>query len=243
MSDRLLGADSPPPNPTPTPRLKGTGRGYSWPSRQPHQMIILKDKLTLSSSPPAPCLSFCCCVFSKDCCWIKWNIDTTVWTWGLLKCKNDWSERMIYFMVTALPWKRLCSCLLPNSMKANEGWCLICGFFSALCLDTTGVRRELQPPPPAPAPHRPSTEQLQDPHHQGITVTSCLVSAVCVLLKSTGRPLFRMNVLILTWAAMHYLHCGIHFRLFDMFLTGLTEILRWQMTWSRNKLCVWPAFC
>lgn len=54
---------------------------------------------------------------------------------------------------------------------------------SALCHDTASIRGELQPRPPPPTPHCPSAEQLQDPHHQGITVTFSLTSSVSVLLK------------------------------------------------------------
>lgn len=56
-------------------------------------------------------------------------------------------------------------------------------FSVALCHNAAGIRGELRPAPPPATPHRPRTEQLQGPHHQGIAVTSSLVREA---FKSTG---------------------------------------------------------
>ena len=61
---------------------------------------------------------------------------------------------------------------------------------AGLCYNTAGIRGQLQPPPPPPAPHRPPTEQLQDPHHQGIPACQCSARAAIVVKtnKLTGSP-------------------------------------------------------
>lgn len=68
-----------------------------------------------------------------------------------------------------------------------DGVCVSAG----LCNNTAGVRGQFQPPPPPPAPHRPPTEQLQDPHHQGIPVRHFSARAAIVVKTSklTGSPI------------------------------------------------------
>lgn len=61
---------------------------------------------------------------------------------------------------------------------------------SAVCKDPAGIRRELQLPPTAAASHRPPTELLQDPHHQGITLSATNVDCVPVRAGWIGDHCF-----------------------------------------------------
>lgn len=93
-----------------------------------------------------------------------------------------------------------------------DGVCVSAG----LCNNTAGVRGQFQPPPPPPAPHRPPTEQLQDPHHQGIPVRHCSARAAIVVKTSklTGSPIPKWMLYI--W----------HTFMMIWQVTGLTEMLR-----------------
>jgi len=71
----------------------------------------------------------------------------------------------------------------------------VCVMFSALWRDPAGNRDELQPPPPPSASYRATTEQLQDPHHQGITF-------------NVTRGVIEGSV---TVTAVHCLHSGAYF--------------------------------